>query len=239
MSGAGRIAHDSSTGERQWSSKRTLPDHSPCHTRAAVGFGSEVLAISSAIGGEGKTTLSVGLAITLAQDFPERRVLLVETDFQSPVLAADFQVDHTPGLIECVLGEVHVQDVYRPTFIDNLHMVPVGEPAVNAGRVMRSTRIAAVIDAMRQAYDLIILDVPAILVNSDAVLLTDLADSIICVVRSGVTPMDTINQALAQVANSLPSERMVHIPLVGQREEEPGINTDHVLRDSDFARPRL
>ena len=59
------------------------------YTRAAVGFGSEVLAISSAIGGEGKTTLSVGLAITLAQDFPERRVLLVETDFQSPVLAAD------------------------------------------------------------------------------------------------------------------------------------------------------
>src|SRR5438132_6479986 len=51
------------------------------YTRAAAGFGrAEVVAVSSAINGEGKTTVGVGLAVTLAQDFPDRRVLLVETD---------------------------------------------------------------------------------------------------------------------------------------------------------------
>src|SRR5947207_14143009 len=66
------------------------------YTRAGIGFTSEVLAVSSAIAREGKTTVSLGLAVTVAQDYPERRVCLVETDFQRPTLAADFGVDPTP-----------------------------------------------------------------------------------------------------------------------------------------------
>jgi Mrp family chromosome partitioning ATPase len=54
---------------------------------------------------------------------------------------------------------------------------------------------------MRQSYDLVVLDLPAILVNSDAVLLTDLADGIICVVRAGVTPTNLVSKALAQLDN--------------------------------------
>src|SRR6266849_3247236 len=46
------------------------------YTRAGTGFASEVLAVCSAVAGEGKTTVGLGLAITIAQDFPERRVLL-------------------------------------------------------------------------------------------------------------------------------------------------------------------
>src|SRR5438105_7537063 len=56
------------------------------YTRAGIGA-SEVVAVCSAIAGEGKTAISLGLGVTLAQDFPERRVLLVETDFQRPGLA--------------------------------------------------------------------------------------------------------------------------------------------------------
>jgi protein-tyrosine kinase len=187
------------------------------YTRAGTGFGSESLAICSSITGEGKTTLCVGLAITLAQDFPERRVLLVETDFQNPVLAEDFGVEATPGLIDCVFADTPVQDALRPTFLDNLHVLPVGGPVANGGRVLRSIRMAAALDAMRQAYDLIILDVPPILVNSDAVLLTDLADSIICVVRAGVTPSDMINKAIAQ----LDPEKLRGIVLNGSETAVP------------------
>src|SRR3954467_4452519 len=71
------------------------------YTRAGIGFTSEVLAVSSAIAGEGKTTVSLGLAVTVAQDYPERRVCLVETDFQRPTLADDFGVESSPGLVDC------------------------------------------------------------------------------------------------------------------------------------------
>src|ERR1043166_8505894 len=69
------------------------------YTRAGAGFASEVLAICSAIAGEGKTTVGVGLAVALPQDSPDRRVLFVEPDLQQPILADDFGVEPSPGLV--------------------------------------------------------------------------------------------------------------------------------------------
>jgi Mrp family chromosome partitioning ATPase len=59
--------------------------------------------------------------------------------------------------------------------------------------------MAAFIDALRQTYDLVILDAPALLVNSDSVMLSDLADGTIVVVRAGVTPAPAIAKALEQI----------------------------------------
>src|SRR5712692_10192629 len=96
------------------------------YTRAGLGYSPEVIAVCSAIAGEGKTTLSVGLGITLAQDFPETRILIVETDVNSPVLASDFGVEPNPGLVDCVHTDESIQYAYRPTFLENLHVLPVG-----------------------------------------------------------------------------------------------------------------
>ncbi len=172
------------------------------YTRAGTGFAAEVLAVCSAIAGEGKTSVAVGLAVTMAQDFPDRRVLLVETDLQRPVLAEDFGIPMSPGLVDCFVNEEPLLSVCRPTFLDNLHIVPAGAPGNLPGRPLRSTRMAAIVDAMRQNYEVVILDLPAILSNSDAILLTDLADGVICVVRSGVTPMALVNRAIEQVEPS-------------------------------------
>ena len=169
------------------------------YTRAGAGFTSEVLAVCSAIAGEGKTTVAVGLATTIAQDFPERRVVLVETDFQRPALADDFGLEARPGLIDCVVSGETIQNACRSTFLENLYIVPVGGATPYLGRPLRSSRIAAIIDSMRQMYDLVIIDLPPILANSDAVLLTDLADGAIWVVRSGITPMNLVSRALEQL----------------------------------------
>jgi Mrp family chromosome partitioning ATPase len=169
------------------------------YTRAGIGFASEVLMVSSALAGEGKTTVSLGLALTVAQDYPERRIVLVETDVQRPSLAADFAVDATPGLVDCVLGDEPIELAFRPSFLDNLHLVPVGGPVHGAGRALRSNRMAALVDTLRQNYDLVVLDAPALLVNSDSVMLGDLADGTIIVVRAGVTPAQSVAKALEQI----------------------------------------
>jgi capsular exopolysaccharide synthesis family protein len=174
------------------------------YTRAGTGFASEVLAVCSAISGEGTTTISVGLAVTIAQDFPSKRVLLVETDFDHPVLAEDFGVDASPGLLESLVYDEPLQNACRPTFLDNLHIVPAGasDRAKGRGRPLRSSRMASIADAMRQNYEFVILDLPPILVNSDAALLTDLADGTICVVRAGVTPLSLVTRAIEQLDES-------------------------------------
>jgi protein-tyrosine kinase len=169
------------------------------YTRAGTGFASEVVAVCSAVAGEGKTTVGVGLAVTIAQDFPERRVLLVETDLQRPILAEDFGTHSSPGLVDCLMLGEPLLSACRPTFLENLHIVPSGGTAGIPGRPLRSSRMAAIVDAMRQSYDVVILDLPAILANSDAILLTDLADGVICVVRAGSTPGALLNRALEQI----------------------------------------
>jgi capsular exopolysaccharide synthesis family protein len=172
------------------------------YTRAGTGFASEVLAVCSAVAGEGKTTVGVGLAVTIAQDFPDRRVLLVETDLQRPVLSEDFEIESRPGLIDCLINGEPLLAACRPTFLENLHVVPAGDAERVPGRPLRSSHMAAVVDAMRQSYDVVILDLPALLLNSDAILLTDLADGVICVVRAGVTPAALVNRAVDQIEQS-------------------------------------
>lgn len=167
------------------------------YTRSSIG--AETMAVCSAIAGEGRTTISLGLGVTIAQDYPERRVLVVETEIQRPVLADDFDLDPGPGLADCLLSGQPVHMAYRPTFLENLQLVPAGGPVANASRVLRSSRMAAAVELMRQTHDVVILDTPAVLANSDALLLTDLADGIIFVVRAGVAPAPLVAKAIEQL----------------------------------------
>jgi capsular exopolysaccharide synthesis family protein len=188
------------------------------YTRAGIGFTSEVLAVSSAIAGEGKTTVSLGLAVTVAQDYPERRVLLVETDFQRPTLADDFGVEPTPGLVDCILSDEPLELAFRGSFLDNLHLLPVGGPAPGPGRALRSTRMATIMDSLRQSYDLVVIDAPSLLVNSDSVMLMDLADGAVLVVRSGVTPASMVGKAIEQIDET----KLRGVVLNGSRSAIPG-----------------
>jgi capsular exopolysaccharide synthesis family protein len=157
------------------------------------------LAVCSAIDGEGKTTVSLGLGVTIAQDYPERRVVIIETDLEHPVLAKDFDLEATPGLADCVMADQPIAGACRATFLPNLQLVPAGGPVTNPSRLLRSSRMAAQFARMRDSYDLVILDVPAVLGNSDALLLSDFADGVLLVVRAGVTPTSLVNGTIAQL----------------------------------------
>jgi capsular exopolysaccharide synthesis family protein len=162
-------------------------------------MGSSIVAVCSAIAGEGKTTIALGLGVTFAQDHPTRRVLLVEADLERPVLAKDFDLESAPGLADCLLAGQPFGAAYRATFLPNLHLMPAGGPIANPASLLRSSRMASALDMMRESYDLIILDAPAILAHSDTLLLTDLADRAILVVRAGVTPTDLVERATAEL----------------------------------------
>lgn len=177
-----------------------------------------IVAVTSAIAGEGKTTVALGLAVMVAQDFPERRVLLVEADLRQPVLAVDFDVEPQPGLVEALEGIYPVGLGYRETFLPNLRLLPAGEPTETPSRLLRSSRFAGVLAATRRNHDLVILDAPALLVTSDSALVTDQADGVIMVVRSGITPAPIVNRALEMVDG----ERLRGVVLNGAQSAVPG-----------------
>src|SRR5581483_3757146 len=197
--GAGALAEQAQIAEpREWLFPGSDELYRGLYTRV-IDDRPEILAVTSATSGEGKTTTSLGLAITTAQDFPSERVLLVEADLDRAVLADDFGVEREPGLVDCLLDDQPVTNAYRPTFLPNLHVVPAGVPMSGTGRLLRSPQMAAAIQLMKRTYDLVILDCPAVLVNSDAVAMSDLADGTIFVVRSGVTTTSLVQQAIARL----------------------------------------
>jgi polysaccharide biosynthesis transport protein len=168
------------------------------YTRAGIGA-PDVVAVCSAIADEGKTTVSLGLAATLAQDFPDWRLLVVETNFAAPVLAADFGLEPGPGLAGCLLDDVPLPTECRGTALANLYLLPSGELPPAAGRVLRSGRMASAISRMRERFDVVVLDAPAILGDGDALPLLDLADGALFVVRAGATPTEAADKALGLI----------------------------------------
>jgi non-specific protein-tyrosine kinase len=168
------------------------------YTRFEVTTGTS-FAVCSAGTGEGKTTIGVGLGLTVAQDLPDRRVVIVETDLWRPVLAGDFGIEPTPGLVDCLLERVAVEAVLRPTLLDNLSLVVAGNGAANAQRLLRSARMPQVIEELRRTHDLVILDTPGTLAHSEVALLARMVDEVIFVVRSGFTPESSMSSALARL----------------------------------------
>jgi capsular exopolysaccharide synthesis family protein len=159
-------------------------------------------AVCSAISGEGKTTISVGLALTIAQDLPDRRVVIVETDLWKPVLASDFGIEATPGLVDCLLDRAPIPATLRPTSLDNLSLLVAGNGAASAQRLLRSARMPQIIEELRRSHDVVILDTPATLAHSEVALLARMVDEVIVVVRTGVTPERSLASALARLHGS-------------------------------------
>ena len=157
------------------------------------------LAVCSAVEGEGKTTISLGLAIAIAQDFPDRRVVVVETDLWRSVLAKDFGLPPDPGLADCLLDRQPVSSALRATTLDNLSLLVGGSNVGSAQRLLRSARMPQVIAELRRSHDVVILDTPAVLAHSEVSLLTRMVDEVVFVVRTGVTPAKQLKDSLGRI----------------------------------------
>ncbi len=156
-------------------------------------------AVCSAVSGEGKTTISLGLALAIAQDLPDRRVVVVETDLWRPVLAKDFGIEATPGLVDSLLDRVPALGTLRATSLDNLSLVVAGAPAAGAQRLLRSARMPQIIEELRRTHDVVIVDTPAALAHSEVALLARMVDDVVFVVRTGVTPTRDLASGLARI----------------------------------------
>jgi capsular exopolysaccharide synthesis family protein len=160
------------------------------------------IAVCSAVSGEGKTTISLGLALAIAQDLPDRRVVVVETDLWHPVLASDFGISVAPGLVDCLLDRQRVGTALRATALDNLSLLVAGTKVPSAQRLLRSAVMPRLVEDLRRTHDVVILDTPAALAHSEVALLGRMVEDVIFVVRTGVTPARDLEAALTRMQNA-------------------------------------
>lgn len=154
-----------------------------------------VLLVSSAQAGEGKSSTSIGLALTLAE--VGSRVLLLEADLRRPTLAAMTGVEGGIGLSTVVVGDASLGEAVQVWGHERLHLLPCGPTPPNPGQLLTSKRLHAVLEQARTDYEYVIIDAPPVLAVSDALWLAPAADASILVARVDRTRRDALRKATA------------------------------------------
>lgn len=153
--------------------------------------------ICSAIKGEGKTTLGANLAITFALD--GKKVILVDGDLRRSQVHTLFGISKTTGLSDYLLGNATLDEILKPTRIENMSLVTSGERPHNPAELLGTIRFDQLVTELRQKADIVIFDSPALLPVSDTITMAPKMDGVLFVVRTFWTPLKAAKQALNQL----------------------------------------
>ena len=160
--------------------------------RTAVLFRNETpvaqsILVSSCRAGEGKTTISVNLAMSLAK--LGSRVLLIDADLRRPSVHRALGIEVAPGLVHHLQGGRPWMESVRFSVAEGLDVLPSGGDTSRAADLLAGSRMGLLLRDAEAHYDFVIIDSPALFINAaDATLLSRLVDGVVVVVRSRTTP---------------------------------------------------
>jgi capsular exopolysaccharide synthesis family protein len=141
----------------------------------------QALLVTSAVSGEGKSLTAANLALSIGR--AGSSVALVDLDLRRPTLATLFGVEDADGLSSVLLGKRTLDDVLIPIDGEKAWLLPSGPIPPNAGEVMGSPRVGAVIEALRARFDHVIIDASPVLPVADPLTAMQWADGALFVVR--------------------------------------------------------
>jgi polysaccharide biosynthesis transport protein len=154
----------------------------------------KVILVTSSVAKEGKTVFAVSLARSVNQ--AGGRALLIDCDLRRPSIGKLFGVEEDRGLLAFFDEGAEMSKVIKIDLDSGLHFIPVAPGTSNPQDLLDSKQMKALINTMRNSYDLIVLDSPPALTLSDAGVLSQSADATIFLVRWGKTPRSVASSAL-------------------------------------------
>jgi capsular exopolysaccharide synthesis family protein len=143
----------------------------------------KVVAVTSAVAGEGKTATASNLAVVLAQ--LGRQVLLVDCDLRKPRLHQVFHVSNRFGLVNQLTASAEPDAVFLPTEVPNLWLTPSGPIPPNPSELIASDRMREWLRSVRSRFDFVVIDTPPALAVTDATIVGMLVDGVVLTLRSG------------------------------------------------------
>ena len=153
-----------------------------------------VVVVTSAAPGEGKSTVAVGLAVSLARS--GSRVLLVDANLWRPRLTEYLGLAASAsGLTDVLAGGAEVNDVTLSTDDSRLRVLPAGPLPEDPGELLGSPVMRALLDGLREAYDVVVVDTPPLLPLVDGAAVSALVDGVLLVTRHGKTSRDELAEA--------------------------------------------
>ena len=160
-----------------------------------------VVLVSSAMKGEGKTSTAANLSYTLARDLDEP-TLVIDCDYKCPNLHNVLVVNPYPGVADYLSGQASLESCIQQYPELPLCCLSVGDVEVNPVSLAKLHYLSTLIESVKSRYRFIILDGPPILPLADINILSGLADILLMVVRSGTTPKDVVQKATEMLHSS-------------------------------------
>ncbi len=148
---------------------------------------------------EGKTTVAINLAITMAQSGTS--VLLVDTDMRRPRVHKAFDLRPRLGISTMVLGESTMEESIIDTGIPNLDILTCGPAPPNPAELMHTESFARVVNELSSRYDRVIFDSPPVAVVTDAAILSKMVDGTVLIVKSLQTTREAAKHAISVLAD--------------------------------------
>lgn len=153
------------------------------------------IAIASANAGEGKSNVSINLAVVTAMSV-RRRVLLIDCDMRRPTILRSLGVDAPVGLAEVLMGRCAADDAIVKIDGTSLDVMGVRLQPQNPSELLGSREMRQLLDDVAERYDRVILDTPATLGLPDSKIAAGLCDGYLLVVRAGDTAREDVEAAL-------------------------------------------
>jgi capsular exopolysaccharide synthesis family protein len=154
----------------------------------------QVLMVSSAGPGEGKSTTITNLAVTFAQS--EKKVVLIDADLRKPTAHHTFSISNRYGLSSIVSQQCSIEEGIQVSDVPNLDVITSGAIPPNPAEMMGSKRMTAIIEQLRQMYDIVLIDTPPLLAVTDAQIVATKCDGVILVVDQGRVKRDIASKAV-------------------------------------------
>src|SRR5262249_30521311 len=160
----------------------------------------QVILVSSASAGEGKTTVALNLASVLAQ---HGRTCLIEGDLRRPMIESALNLSPRAGLGEVLGGKHGVEDALTIVgSIPGLSVLPIKDVPSSPADLLAGSRTKAVIATLRERFDHIVIDSPPLLSFSDAQMWASLSDAVILVSRYGRTTRRAMHRRAGLLAGT-------------------------------------
>lgn len=163
----------------------------------------QLLMVTSSVPGEGKTFVSVNLAMSLAMEL-DTTVLLVDADVSRPSVLKRLGLPSEPGLLDLLTDPaMGLSDVILRTNVDKLTLLPAGRSHGRATEILASESMNRLLDELASRYHdrVIVFDAPPVLASTESRVLATRVGQVVFVVESEKTPQRTVAQAMAALEN--------------------------------------
>lgn len=165
---------------------RSRPSEAYRSVRTAVCFSAmggthKLIQVTSPAAGDGKSTLAINLAVTMAQS--GKKTVLVESDFRRPKVHKLTGVSNKVGIVDVLRGDVELSDALQDSGVPDFVVLPCGSRPKNPSELLSRPEYERLLQVLREKFDIVIIDTPPVLAVTDPCSVAPRVDGVIICMR--------------------------------------------------------